>query len=150
MSVHAIDLFMQYFEAFESALSGGDWDRVGELLAEDARYSVEGVPFACEIEGRAAILESLQRSTTGFDATMDFRMLEILSITRLGPRHIRVDLISGYGRDSIGSMTAPVTIEVEVGDTQIRRLSDHYDPELTAPALTWLATHASDANPGYL
>ncbi|MEL7046847.1 MAG: hypothetical protein AAGL66_17810 [Pseudomonadota bacterium] len=150
MSAHAIDLFMQYFDAFESALSSGAWDRVGDLLAEDAHYSVQGVPFACEIEGRAAILEAFQRSTSGFDATMDFRMLEILSIVRLSAGHIRVELISGYGRHDVGAVTAPVTIEVEVSEKQIRSLGDRYDPELTAPALTWLSTHAGDANPSYL
>lgn len=150
MSVHAIDLFMQYFNAFETALRNDAWDSVGALLAEDAHYSVAGVPFACEIDGRAAILQAFQRSTSAFDATMDFRMLEILSIARLSAGHIRVEMISGYGRHDVGAVTAPVTIEVEVGDKQIRSLGDRYDPELTAPALTWLSIHAGDANPSYV
>ena len=150
MSASAIGKFMDYFRHFEDALLTDEWSAVSECLAEDARYRVEGVPFACDIRGRDAIVKALKKSTSAFDATMDYRMLEIQSIFRLAPNRIRVDLLSGYGREATGSVTAPVTIEVLTGENGIIELRDIYDPELTAPALTWMAMNLSDADPSYV
>lgn len=149
MSAAAIKRFLDYFERFETALNTGIWEPVGDALEDDAVYTVEGVPFACEIKGRDAILQGFEKSTAAFDKSMDVRLLEIQSMTRLGPGKLRVDLLSGYGRDSVGTMSAPVTIEVELGEGGISRLRDLYDPELTAPALTWLAMNMPDADPSY-
>lgn len=149
MSANTMAKFLHYFHCFEAALETGNWDAVGDTLTEDARYSVRGVPFACEIKGKTAILDAFRKSTASFDATMDFRLLEILSMVRLGPDRIRADLISGYGREGIGSATAPVTIEIEAREDGIVELTDSYDPELTAPALTWLAMNLGDADPSY-
>lgn len=150
MSAQTISQFMNYFDCFEAALQTGNWTPVGECFAEDAQYSVEGVPFACCVKGREPILHAFQKSTSAFDATMDHRLLEIQSITRIAENLIRVDLISGYGRAEKGSMTAPVAMEVEAGDRGIERLRDIYDPQLTLPALTWLATNFDDADPSYV
>ena len=149
MAASTMGLFMDYFERFEHALQTGVWDGVAESLAANATYAIEGVPFGGEINGRDAIVCAFQKSTSAFDATMDFRLLEIISMQRLGPDRIRVDLISGYGRDAVGSVTAPVTIEVTADDHGIVALKDSYDEQLTAPALTWLATHCPDADPSY-
>ena len=150
MSAIAISTFMNYFNAFEAALDKNNWDPVSGALSEGVTYTVEGVPFACRIQGRDAVVEAFKRSTQNFDATMDFRQLEVLNITRLAPEQVRVDLLSGYGRASVGSMTVPVTIEVETSEGKIRSLRDRYDPELTGPALSWLAANIQDADPSYL
>lgn len=149
MSAESISVFMNYFKAFEVAVKEGRWEEVEDTLADQIMYTVEGVPFACEIKGRDAVLAAFRKSTDAFDATMDFRMLEILSLVRLGANHIRVELLSGYGRDAVGSMTAPVTIEVRTDGERISRLRDVYDPALTIPALSWLAVNISDADPSY-
>ena len=115
MSAKTISVFMNYFDAFERALSDGHWHAVEEMLADQVTYKVEGVPFACEIEGKAAVIAAFRKSTSAFDATMDFRMLEIQSIARLADDRIRIALLSGYGRDTVGSMTAPVAMEVRHG-----------------------------------
>ncbi|MHA7816303.1 MAG: nuclear transport factor 2 family protein [Pseudohaliea sp.] len=142
--------FLNYFESFEAALHSGDWDLVGSCLAENARYTVTGVPFACEVEGRAAILRAFRKSTAAFDATMDFRLLEIQSMTRLGPGRIRAELISGYGRNATGATTAPVSVEVQADERGIVELRDSYDQELTEPALLWIAMNLGDADPSYV
>ncbi|MEM8767120.1 MAG: hypothetical protein AAGE43_06735 [Pseudomonadota bacterium] len=141
---------MNYFEAFERAVAEGCWQAVEELLADNLSYTVEGVPFACEIAGKAAVMAAFRKSTDAFDATMDFRMLEIQSITRLGDDHLRVELLSGYGREAIGAMTAPVTIEVRTDGDRVASLRDIYDPKLTMPALGWLTTQFGDADPSYV
>jgi hypothetical protein len=145
-----ISRFVTYFERFEAALETGNWDAVRACLSENLRYSVEGVPYACTIDGRDKVLSALQKSTAAFDATMDFRLLEVQSIYRLSSNRIRVDLVSGYGRTGTGSVTAPVTMEVAADESGIVELSDCYDPELTTPALTWIATHLADADPRYI
>jgi len=150
MSANTMAKFLHYFQCFGAALETGNWDAVGDTLTDDARYSVRGVPFACEVTGKKAILEAFKKSTASFDATMDFRLLEVLSMIRLGPDRVRADLVSGYGRDGIGSATAPVSIEVEAREDGIAELTDIYDPELTAPALTWIAANLGDADPSYL
>lgn len=150
MSAKTIGQFMDYFECFEAALQTGNWRLVGECFAEDARYSVEGVPFACCVKGREAISQAFQKSTSAFDATMDYRLLDIQSITRIAQNRIRVDLISGYGREETGAMTTSVAMEVEVSDRGIERLRDIYDPQLTLPALAWLAANFDDADPSYV
>lgn len=150
MSVRTINQFLHYFDQFEITLQTGAWDTLGAHFAKDARYIVRGAPFACQVEGREAILRAFAKSTAAFDKTMDFRMLAIQSVTRLGSNRIRVELISGYGRTNIGSMTAPVAMEVETNDTGITELIDIYDPELTTPALMWIATNLSDADPSYV
>jgi limonene-1,2-epoxide hydrolase len=150
MSASVMSQFMQYFDRFEAALQTDDWSEVRASFAENACYLVEGVPFACRIHGRDAIVSALRKSTASFDATMDFRMLEVLSMVRLGPDRVRIELLSGYGRHAIGSMTAPVSMEVQADARGIVELKDLYDPELTAPALTWIATHLGDADPSYV
>lgn len=150
MSVNTMHRFMEYFDEFEQALQTGAWSAVANALSDDVRYSVEGVPFGCEIQGRDAVVQAFQRSTSAFDATMDFRMLEIVSLARLGQDHIRVDLLSGYGRDDTGTVTAPVTIEVKADEHGIVELRDVYDPVLTAPALAWIAENFADADPSYV
>ena len=150
MSASTISVFMEYFNAFEDALSGSCWDRVEKSFCEDIVYSVEGVPFACEVKGRAEVIAALQKSTAAFDATMDFRLLEILTITRIAHNHIRAELLSGYGRDATGAMTAPVTIEVKSDGARISSLRDIYDPTLTLPALSWLAAYIEGADPSYV
>ena len=149
MAPNIVSSFMQYFDSFENAVAGGDWSGVASQLTEDIRYQVHGVPFSCELVGRDAVIAGFQKSTAAFDASMDLRMLEILSLVRLGPDALRVELISGYGREAIGSVTAPVSIEASVRNGQISLLRDFYDPVLTAPALTWLGTHAAAADPSY-
>lgn len=150
MSASAISVFMNYFNTFEQAMTEGSWLAVEELLTDQIIYKVEGVPFACEVKGKAEVVKAFRKSTSAFDATMDFRMLEILSVARLGDGHLRVDLLSGYGRDSVGSMTAPVSIEVRTDGPRIASLRDIYDPTLTTPALSWLAMHVGDADPSYV
>ncbi|TCO78614.1 hypothetical protein [Chromatocurvus halotolerans] len=141
---------MNYFDAFERAVVDGRWQEVEEMLTEQVTYKVEGVPFACEIDGRAAVMDAFRKSTRAFDATMDFRLLEILSIVRLADNHIRVELLSGYGRDKVGSMTAPVAIEVKTNGSRVSSLRDTYDPTLSMPALSWLAANLGDADPSYV
>ena len=150
MSASTIETYMDYFRAFENAMETGNWESVNEWLHDDLSYTVDGVPFACHVEGKAPVLAAFQKSTSGFDATMDLRQLEIVSMLRTGESTIRIELVSGYGRESVGTMTAPVSMEAEVKDGKIYRLHDFYDPVLTSHALAWLATHMPDADPSYV
>ena len=47
------------------------------LLTDDAIYEVEGVPFACRVEGADAIVAGMRRSLAGFDRRFDSRLLGV-------------------------------------------------------------------------
>lgn len=142
-------IFCEYFDAFERALMDDDWSPVARCFADDARYRVENVPFACELAGPEAIVRGLQKSVSHFDRCMDGRLLEILSITRLAPHRIQVELVTGYDRGG-QALRGLVSCEVETDGAKIHRLTDRYEPAFMAGAMQWLGAHAADLDPSYV
>ncbi|MEM1436272.1 MAG: nuclear transport factor 2 family protein [Pseudomonadota bacterium] len=141
--------FSRYFNAFEDALTDGDWAPVAGCFAADAVYRVVGAPFACTLHGRDAIVAGFQRSTGNFDARLDERLLEIEQITRMHRSELWVNLISGYGRDGAPPLRLPVAMRVRFSGREIAELTDHYQPEYIAGGLHWMVSHAADLNPAY-
>lgn len=151
MSLEAIKIFTEYFERFETALESSEgWEQVEAMFTDSATYVVEGVPFACEISGASAIVAGFKKSVENFDRNMSNRGLELLSCDRSGPGSVRLSLLSSYEIEGKGMAVAPVTIDMATSDGKISMLRDIYDPELTGPALLWIATHAEGCDPSYV
>ncbi|MEM6708973.1 MAG: nuclear transport factor 2 family protein [Pseudomonadota bacterium] len=142
-------LFVRYFDAFEAAVSSDQWEEVGDCFAEDCRYRVLGVPFACDLHGRAAVMDGFRRSLDGFDRRVDGRLLDLTALTRLGADQLSVQLVSGYDRAGAPSLRLPVTMYAEFEQDRLVLLEDRYEPRWLGGALAWLETYGADLDPRY-
>lgn len=141
--------FSNYFQAFEEAVATDQWQAVEQCLADDVRYTVVNVPFACDIRGRENVVAGMQRSIRNFDAQMDERMLDVVSVCRLDHNQIRVELISGYTRGE-ETIRIPVSMHIKSDQGRLTDVQDVYDPNWTLGAVGWLAKYASDLDPSYV
>lgn len=141
--------FMRYFEAFEDAVANGNWDTVKACLAENVHYTVVNVPFACDLKGREKVVTGMQKSIGNFDAQLDERMLEIVSISRINPDEIRVELISGY-QQGAEILRLPVSMNIKSESGLISEINDVYDPVWIEGATIWLERNASGLDPSYV
>lgn len=74
----ALEVLLEYAAAFEETYSDDDWSRLSPYFAENAVYEVRGGPFACTINGPAAIFAGLKKSVDGLDRKCDQRQIDVL------------------------------------------------------------------------
>ena len=144
------DTFFAYYDAFEDAAISGDFDAVGALLTDDVTYRVSGVPFACELHGRAAVIAGMKHSLAGFDARLDGRWLGIRGLPREEDGALRVELLSAYRKDGAPDLHFTVTERLRFRDGRIHDIEDAYTPEIMAPAVRWLGEHGAGLDPSYV
>ncbi|MEM0955913.1 MAG: hypothetical protein AAGI24_17360 [Pseudomonadota bacterium] len=151
MQKHPINVFMEYFQAFEGVIAGSQpWSSLNDYFARDAIYQVKGVPFACKIVSPDAIVSAMHRSVMGFDMEMRSRLLEVMSIHRVKADELKVDLISAYGLGPNNVALAPVSMNVSLSADRIQSLTDDYDSELVGPVLERIAASVPEADPTYV
>jgi ketosteroid isomerase-like protein len=75
-----LEFWKTWITAFDAAAASDDWSALGRFLTEDAVYTVAGVPYACEIRGRDAVIAAFQKSLRGFDRKFDRRFYEAVGI----------------------------------------------------------------------
>lgn len=143
--------FQRYFADFERCLSDDRWDRLADHFTADAVYEVAGVPFACSVRGRAAILAALRRSVEGFDRRLDGRRLAIAGTPRHDACRLTVALDCRYEKAGAPPLDLPLRCEVEIDGGRIARLADLYeDARALAAATAWLGEHGAGLDPRYV
>jgi len=150
----AIQVFMAYAAAFEESYADDDWSRIEQYFADDARYTVSGGPFACEIDGRAAVIAGLKKSLDGFDRHFDHREIELTSgpvLAESGDGHeIRMTWNVHYQKAGAPNVILPGSSVVQVLDGQIQHLTDVYVDEELAEIGAWLAAHGDGLDGSYV
>jgi predicted ester cyclase len=56
-----------WIAAFDECVADDQWDRLKAFLTDDVVYAVTGIPMACEIRGRDAVIAGFARSIRNFD-----------------------------------------------------------------------------------
>jgi hypothetical protein len=68
-----IERWREWIAAFDASVADDNWDRLAPFLCDDVVYSVAGVPFACEVHGRDAVIAAFAKSIRNFDRHFDER-----------------------------------------------------------------------------
>lgn len=96
-----------WYAAFEECAVDRRWERLEPLLAEDARYAVFGVPFACSLKGRAAIIEGFRRSFAGFDQKFDRRTHIVAGSRVTAPGFVEARVWGIYEKQGFPTLAFP-------------------------------------------
>lgn len=134
----------RWYAAFEASAVDDRWERLAPLLAEDVQYRVTGVPFACTLKGRDAVIAGFARSFAGFDRKFDRRTHQVISIREHAPGHLEAEIRGVYEKDGLPPLAFPATGHWHLDGDRIGLMVDIYDPTLaeSQAAFGWLAAHA--------
>ena len=136
--------FGVYAAAFEKAYVSDDWSVVEPFFTEDATYQINLAPptGGC-FEGRDVILAYFKAVLDEFDRKFESRDLALIE----GPKEDG-DSVWVRGRATYRAAGVPDLV-LELEETayfegeKIRRLEDHYDPEMKQQIFAYLSEHGA-------
>ena len=134
-----VALFLTYAKEFEVTFKDDDWSRIEPFFADDAVYEVLNAPFACRIEGRAAILAGLRKSISGFDRRMDSRRIEVLSPPQANGDEFSVAWAVTYTLGELPPLRIAARTVARYRGDAIEYLSDIYENAAGPASLAWIA-----------
>lgn len=141
--------FLAYAADFEKTFADDDWTRLEDYFAPGAVYSVEGIPQACEIEGRDAILRAIKKSLDGFDRRFDRRALVPEGPPEVEGRRVTIRGTLRYEKEGLPNLELKASETAELDEEgRIVRLADAY-PADQGEAFAWLARHGGGFDPSY-
>lgn len=141
----ALDNFRTWFQAFEACVADDGWDRLLPLLAEHCEYRVVGVPFACTLRGRDALVAGFARSIANFDRRFEDR-LHIAARTRvLDASTVRYEACTVYRTHFLPPLACAATEDLHFARGRLELIVDYYDADVVQnqDALAWLERHAA-------
>ncbi len=146
-----LEIWRQWVAAFDRACEDGDWQQLAPFLTEDAVYIVAGVPFACELRGRDAVIAGFARSIAHFDAHFDERRWHGVGIREFAPGAITGRAQGWYRKGDLPPLTFSAHSQWLFRGQQLCVLTDVYDvSEADAQAaFAWLALHGEGLDPSY-
>lgn len=147
-----LETWKNWIAAFDQAFETDDWDDARRFLTPDVVYIVAGVPFACELRGRDAVIAGFQKSLTNFDRKFDRRGWEAVDV-KVWADHAITGLAKGdYTLDGKPPITFSARSAWHFRDGQISLMTDIYDlNEVNAmQALEWLAKHGDGMDASYM
>ena len=140
--------FGAYAADFEKTFRDDDWTRLEPYFEEDAVYTIEGAPFACEVRGRDAILRAIKKSLDGFDRRMDKREIGPGGAPAVAGRRITVSGSVRYEKKGLEPISIRLSETAEFDEAgRIVRLHDVY-PAGQEAALAWIERH-KEFDPSY-
>lgn len=139
----AIDVWREWYEAFEACVLDDDWGRLKPLLTGTAQYRVSGVPFACTLVGPDAICDGFARSFQGFDRRFDRRIHRVVATRLHEPGHVEAWIEGAYEKAGLPTLRFPAIGHWHVDGDRIGLMADVYDPGLleSQAAFEWLEQH---------
>jgi hypothetical protein len=141
--------FAAYAADFEKTFRDDDWTRLEPYFAEEAVYTIEGVPFACEVRGREAIFRAIKKSLDGFDRRMDKREIGPGGAPEVEGRRISVSGSVRYEKEDLEPVSIRLMETAELDEAgRIVRLHDVY-PDGQDAALAWIDRH-KEFDPSYV
>lgn len=141
----------QWVAAFEAAVVDDGWQRLAPFLTEDVRYIVAGVPFACDLQGRDAVIAGFARSIANFDRRLDSRQWFGVGIRAFAPGAVTGRACGVYTWAGAPPLSFGALSSWFYRGEAIALMTDIYDAaEADAQAaLAWIATHGPDLDPSY-
>lgn len=138
-----IEPWKAWYAAFEQSALDDQWDRLASFLTEDAQYRVSGVPFACAIKGRDAIIAGFAKSFRGFDRKFDRRTHMVVGSRVHEPHHIEAAIWGIYEKAGLPTLAFSATGHWHFDGDRIGLMVDVYDPTRldSQAAFAWLASY---------
>ena len=138
-----LELWGAWYQAFEQCAIDDQWERLGPLLADDVQYRVTGVPFACTLKGRDAVIAGFARSFANFDRRFDKRAHQVIATRVHAPGHIEARIRGVYEKAGLPTLAFPAIGHWHADGAQIGLMVDVYDPDLleSQTAFAWLEQH---------
>lgn len=146
-----LERWRQWIAAFDASCEDDEWERLAGFLDEEVRYQVSGLPFACTLEGREAVIAGFARSVRGFDRHFDERQWHGIGARFFAPGTITARATGVYRKAGLPLLCFAAHARWDFRDEKIVSMADIYDPEeldLQA-ALGWLADHGEAMDPAY-
>ena len=146
-----IERWREWIAAFDQAVESGEWDRLEPFLDPDVTYTVSGVPFACSLKGRDAVIAGFAKSIGNFDKHFDAREWFGVGVREFGPDTITGRAMAVYRQDGkpVLQVSAPTVWRFK-GD-RLSAMHDMYDvteADIQA-ALVWLSENAPELDASY-
>lgn len=141
--------FFEYALAFEETYADDDWARLEPFLADDVTYEVRNVPFACRLEGRAAVLRGLKKSLEGFDRCCARRRVEVTEAPRTEGDTVTVGWEGTYAWPGAPDLRFRGRSSATVEGGRIVTLVDEYPDGEGDRMLAWIAAHAPELDASY-
>lgn len=146
-----IETWQNWIAAFDLAFETDDWTEAQTYLTEDVVYVVAGVPFACDLRGRNAVIGGFRKSLENFDRKFDSRRWEAVDL-KVWANHAITGLAKGrYELRGKPPITFAARSAWFFRGTQISLMTDIYDiTEVNSMrTLEWLAQHGGDMDASY-
>ncbi|MCH9651488.1 MAG: hypothetical protein K0U98_24895 [Deltaproteobacteria bacterium] len=140
--------FFRYAKDFEKTYKDDDWSRLEPYLSLHAIYRVENVPFACEIEGRQAILTAIRRSCDGFDRK-GTRQVGLLKEPREEASRVILYGFVEYSFPEKATLRLNAQTVAEYEEGSIRSLVDTYDEGSAEICKAWFRQNGDGLDPSY-
>jgi len=141
--------FLEYAQDFEKTFDDDDWSRLERHFAPDAVYEVKNAPFACRLEGRAAILRGLKKSLDGFDRRLPKRALEVTEAPKEDGETVTVGWAATYRKAGAPPLVGRGRTSARYRGEVIALLVDEY-PKGAGPAFAaWIRDHAPELDASY-
>ncbi|MEL6530169.1 MAG: nuclear transport factor 2 family protein [Pseudomonadota bacterium] len=146
-----MERWQAWIAAFDKAVETDDWQELDQFLTPDVTYTVSGVPFACSLAGRAAVLGGFRKSIANFDRHFDQRWWFGVGVRVFDPGTVTARAMGVYrlGDKPLLHFSARSMWRFE-GD-RIVAMNDWYDlaESDVQNALAWLGEHAPDLDASY-
>lgn len=140
-----------FLDAFNTAYETDDWTPLAPMLTEDAEYRVSGIPFACHLRGRDAVIAGFAKSVRNFDRRFAARQHEPVGIRVMEPDTVSAIAWTRYTSADKGAIAVAAHGFWQFRDGRIERMLDVWDATLAenARALAWLAENGAGLDASY-
>ena len=141
-----------FLDAFNTACETDDWTPLEPFLTECVRYRVTGIPFACQIEGRDAVIAGFAKSIRGFDRNFDTRQHEPVAVRAYDPDTVTALAWGKYEKAGLPDVRIAAQGYWHFKDGKSDAMQDVWDVTLVEnqQALSWLAEHGEDMDASYV
>jgi hypothetical protein len=134
--------FAAYAAAFEEAYVSDDWSLVEPFFTEEAVYEVAlDPPMGGCFEGRAAILAYFKAVLDQFDRRFESREIALIEGPKEDGESVWIRGNATYRAKSVPDFVLELEETVYFEGDRIRRLEDHYEPEMKQRIADYLQEH---------
>ncbi len=134
--------FAAYAAAFEKAYVSDDWSLVEPFFTEEAVYEVAlDPPMGGCFEGRAAILAYFKAVLDQFDRRFESREIALLEGPKEDGESVWIRGSATYTAKGVPDFVLELEETVYFEGDRIRRLEDHYEPEMKQRIAAYLKEH---------
>ncbi len=146
-----LERWKEWIAAFDAACDDDQWERLTPYLTDDVIYIVSGVPYACELRGKEAVINGFAKSIRHFDQRFDHRIWESAGTKVWEPNGISTRVCGTYLLNDKPPLRFSAFGQWFFRGDRISAMIDTYDLQEaeTLEAFNWLAAHGEGLDPSY-